>query len=92
MKTVNPEDLLGGLPEFFTPEQELFGQTDGIVEANWKLFLESFIEGYHIKPAHSKTFFPFGYDNLNVNFPAHPPHDCWNFGAHGDKPYKILDL
>lgn len=28
--------------------------------------MESFLEGYHIKPTHSKTFFPFGFDNLNV--------------------------
>lgn len=62
----NPESLLAGLPEFFSGEQELFGQAEGIVESNWKLFLESFIEGYHIKPAHSKTFYPFGFDNLNV--------------------------
>ncbi len=62
----NPETLLEGLPEFFTPEQELFAQADGIVESNWKLFMESFIEGYHIKPAHGKTFYPFGFDNLNV--------------------------
>jgi len=62
----NPESLLTDLPEFFTDDQELFAQADGIVEANWKLFMESFIEGYHIKPAHSKTFYPFGYDNLNV--------------------------
>lgn len=54
------------LPHFFNPDQHLFGKSEGIVEANWKLFLESFIEGYHIKPAHSKTFYPFGYDNLNV--------------------------
>lgn len=62
----NPESLLDGLPEFFTDEQEMFAKADGIVESNWKLFLESFIEGYHIKPAHGKTFYPFGYDNLNV--------------------------
>ena len=62
----NPESLLDGLPEFFTTEQELFAQEDGIVDSNWKLFMESFIEGYHIKPAHGKTFYPFGYDNLNV--------------------------
>ena len=62
----NPEKLLDGLPEFFGPNQAFFAQEEGIVESNWKLFMESFIEGYHIKPAHSKTFYPFGFDNLNV--------------------------
>jgi hypothetical protein len=33
---------------------------------NWKVFLESFLEGYHIKPAHKDTFFPFGFDNLTL--------------------------
>ena len=62
----NPQRLLDGLPEFFSPDQDLFAQDEIVVDSNWKLFLESFIEGYHIKPAHGKTFYPFGYDNLNV--------------------------
>jgi phenylpropionate dioxygenase-like ring-hydroxylating dioxygenase large terminal subunit len=36
------------------------------VPANWKIFLEGFLEGYHIRPAHPQTFYPYGYDNLNV--------------------------
>ena len=58
--------MLEGLPEILKPDQIVFDQSEIIVEANWKLHLESFLEGYHIKMAHSKTFFPFGYDNLNV--------------------------
>ncbi len=62
----NPESLIADLPQFFTEDQDFFGKSEGVIDSNWKLFLESFIEGYHIKPAHSKTFYPFGYDNLNV--------------------------
>lgn len=40
--------------------------TDAIVPANWKVFLEGFLEGYHIKATHRNTFFPLGFDNLNV--------------------------
>ena len=58
--------MLDGLPDFLQPDQQLFGQNEAIIEANWKLHLESFLEGYHIKPAHTQTFYPFGYDNLNV--------------------------
>lgn len=58
--------MLGGVPDILKPDQIIFNETESIVEANWKLHLESFLEGYHIKPAHSKTFYPFGYDNLNV--------------------------
>ncbi len=59
-------DMLAGLPEVLKDDQIIFGESETIVEANWKLHLESFLEGYHIKPAHKTTFFPFGYDNLNV--------------------------
>ncbi len=42
------------------------GRTESTVDANWKVFVESFLEGYHIKSTHRETFFPFGYDNVNV--------------------------
>lgn len=57
---------LDNLPELFSPDQHIFTQVEMIIEGNWKLYLESFIEGYHIKPAHGQTFYPFGFDNLNV--------------------------
>lgn len=59
-------NMLEGLPQTLKDDQIIFSETEMIVEANWKLHLESFLEGYHIKPAHKNTFFPFGYDNLNV--------------------------
>ncbi len=58
--------MLNGLPAVLKEDQILFDETEVIVEANWKIHLESFLEGYHIKAAHKTTFFPFGYDNLNV--------------------------
>jgi len=60
------EETLLGLPEVLNSDQIIFHESEAIIEANWKLHLESFLEGYHIKPAHKDTFFPFGYDNLNV--------------------------
>ena len=62
----NAHDMLSGLPQFLKDDQIIFKETEMVVEANWKIHLESFLEGYHIKPAHKKTFYPFGYDNLNV--------------------------
>ena len=59
-------EMLSGLTEVLKDDQILFSESEIIVEANWKIHLESFLEGYHIKPAHKNTFFPFGYDNLNV--------------------------
>lgn len=57
---------LDELPEFFTAKQQLFDSKEYTLDLNWKVFLESFLEGYHIKPAHKETFFPFGFDNLNL--------------------------
>jgi len=54
------------IPEFFSSEHQLFSSSEYELDVNWKVFLESFLEGYHIKPAHKETFFPFGYDNLNL--------------------------
>ncbi len=36
------------------------------VQTNWKIFVESFIEGYHIRSTHRETFYPVQFDNLNV--------------------------
>lgn len=55
-----------GLPEFIAPEQELFQSNESEVDGNWKVHLESFLEGYHIYSTHKETFYPYGFDNLNV--------------------------
>lgn len=59
-------EMLTGMPDALKDDQIIFHISEVTVEANWKLHLESFLEGYHIKPAHKTTFFPFGYDNLNI--------------------------
>ena len=33
---------------------------------NWKVLVEQFLEGYHIRSTHRETFFPLQYDDLNV--------------------------
>ena len=78
---VMPADLDGpapppGTPQYFARriDEEASGigdpTTDYIevfeFDVNWKLFAEAGMEGYHIKPAHKETFYPFGYDNLNI--------------------------
>lgn len=37
-----------------------------LLEFNWKVLVEQFLEGYHIRSTHRKTFYPVQYDNLNV--------------------------
>ncbi len=33
---------------------------------NWKVLVEQFLEGYHIRTTHKDTFYPMQYDDLNV--------------------------
>ncbi|WP_417517352.1 aromatic ring-hydroxylating oxygenase subunit alpha [Minwuia sp.] len=54
------------MPEMLSPEQELFNTIEFTDEANWKLIGETSMEGYHIKALHNKSFYPYGFDNLNV--------------------------
>jgi phenylpropionate dioxygenase-like ring-hydroxylating dioxygenase large terminal subunit len=35
-------------------------------EMNWKVLVEQFLEGYHIRSTHANTFFPLQYDDLSV--------------------------
>ncbi|HWM18711.1 MAG TPA: aromatic ring-hydroxylating dioxygenase subunit alpha, partial [Ilumatobacteraceae bacterium] len=42
------------------------GTSETVVEANWKILVEGFLEGYHLKATHRDTFFPYGYDNINA--------------------------
>jgi phenylpropionate dioxygenase-like ring-hydroxylating dioxygenase large terminal subunit len=42
------------------------GTSETVVEANWKVLVEGFLEGYHLKATHRDTFFPYGYDNINA--------------------------
>ncbi|WP_204804821.1 aromatic ring-hydroxylating oxygenase subunit alpha [Mycobacterium riyadhense] len=40
---------------------------DSTVRAiNWKVLVEQFVEGYHIRSTHKDTFYPVQYDDLNV--------------------------
>ncbi len=54
------------LPELVAPEQQLIDHSENVVEANWKVFLEGSLEGYHIRFAHEETFYPYGFDNLTL--------------------------
>lgn len=35
-------------------------------QMNWKVLVEQFLEGYHIRSTHKDTFFPLQYDDLTV--------------------------
>ena len=63
---VSPETQLGELPPLIAPSYRVVGSTEIDTPANWKIVVESFLEGYHIRSTHPETFYPRQYDNLNV--------------------------
>jgi choline monooxygenase len=51
---------------------------------NWKVLVEQFLEGYHIRTTHKNTFYPLQYDDLNV-VEAFGPNSRITF------PYKNIE-
>jgi phenylpropionate dioxygenase-like ring-hydroxylating dioxygenase large terminal subunit len=43
------DESLDQLPELIAPEQRLFATRESEIAANWKIMLEGFLEGYHIR-------------------------------------------
>lgn len=57
---------LEALPPLIGPGFRFVGVNEIEVVANWKVVVESFLEGYHIRSTHPDTFFPLQFDNVNV--------------------------
>ncbi|MGE5696296.1 MAG: aromatic ring-hydroxylating oxygenase subunit alpha [Candidatus Sericytochromatia bacterium] len=51
---------------------------------NWKVLVEQFLEGYHIRSTHADTFFPLQYDDLNI-VETFGPHSRITF------PYRNIE-
>ncbi len=60
------DGALPDVPDLLPPDYVLFNRLEFDDPANWKLIGETSMEGYHIKALHNQSFFPYGYDNLNV--------------------------
>jgi phenylpropionate dioxygenase-like ring-hydroxylating dioxygenase large terminal subunit len=61
-------DALGrdALPELISPRHQLLNTNETEIPVNWKILVEGFLEGYHIRSTHRETFYPIQFDNLNV--------------------------
>ena len=57
---------VGALPELIPDRFRFVKVTENDVPTNWKIAVEGFLEGYHIRSTHPDTFFPIQYDNVNV--------------------------
>jgi choline monooxygenase len=60
------DGALPDVPDLFASDDVHFNTIEFDDKANWKLLAETSMEGYHIKPLHNRSFYPYGYDNLNV--------------------------
>jgi phenylpropionate dioxygenase-like ring-hydroxylating dioxygenase large terminal subunit len=57
---------LDALPPLVPADHRHVGTTNIDIAANWKVLVEGFLEGYHIRATHPQTFYPIQFDNLNV--------------------------
>jgi choline monooxygenase len=48
------------------PASRMFAVESTVRALSWKVLVEQFLEGYHIRTLHRQTFYPVQYDNLNV--------------------------
>ncbi|HSW08789.1 aromatic ring-hydroxylating oxygenase subunit alpha [Aquabacterium sp.] len=53
----------------------VFRKIDRVYAANWKLTVDAFLEGYHIRVLHRDTIYPFFADAFIVNLHAGPHQD-----------------
>lgn len=59
-------DALHELAGLIPPDAHLHGTTQIDIPANWKIVMDGFLEGYHLRTTHRQTFYPIQFDNLNV--------------------------
>lgn len=61
-------ELSDGSPwrDKLSPAKRMASENSVVLQTNWKVLVEQFLEGYHIRSTHRETFFPLQYDDLNV--------------------------
>ena len=68
--SINLDQFLGNLAvdldKFGIAESHYFKQATHICNANWKLIIEAFQDGYHVTRLHNKTVGKFFLDNMTV--------------------------
>lgn len=60
------EASLAEIPQLIPANERVIQSSEREIPANWKVLMEGFLEGYHIRSTHPQTFYPLQYDNLNV--------------------------
>jgi phenylpropionate dioxygenase-like ring-hydroxylating dioxygenase large terminal subunit len=57
---------LDDLPPLIPAGHRLLASSEQELAANWKIAMDGFLEGYHIRFTHRDTFYPVQFDNLTV--------------------------
>jgi len=57
---------LDELPPLVPENLRLLQFSEIEIPVNWKILMDAFLEGYHIRFTHRETFYPVQFDNLNI--------------------------
>jgi phenylpropionate dioxygenase-like ring-hydroxylating dioxygenase large terminal subunit len=57
---------LDEIDHLIPPNAKLIESNEQETAANWKILIDSFLEGYHTRFTHRDTFYPVQYDNLTL--------------------------
>jgi len=91
------EEVLGAIPQEtlpFAPERLVLGERrDYLVRCNWKVYIDNYLEGYHVPVAHPGLFKELDYAGYRVEtFPTYskqhaPLRSTGSFGQGGQALY-----
>ncbi|MBL4630117.1 MAG: aromatic ring-hydroxylating dioxygenase subunit alpha [Paraglaciecola sp.] len=81
---ISTPEMLTAIPALVPDGYSVHQYSQVELPANWKIVLESFLEGYHIRATHPRSFYPVQYDNLNL-VEKFGPHNRVTF------PYRAIE-
>jgi phenylpropionate dioxygenase-like ring-hydroxylating dioxygenase large terminal subunit len=60
------DGALEDIESLIPPNAKLVESNEQETAANWKILVDSFLEGYHTRFTHRETFYPVQYDNMTL--------------------------
>jgi len=74
-------DILGDIPHQVSQlgcdlnKLAYYGRRDYVIDCNWKVYIDNYLEGYHVPAAHPSLFRELDYKQYRVNtYPYHSSH------------------